>query len=165
MEVEPPLFSWIIILINVIIGFMTKKLFPNENIIISEHFDVHQDWEVPIPAFFIMASIRKIKSIDEFTDEEASEFIKLLRKIRKGMREVLNIKDVYLFQNEDSEHGFHLWIFPRYDWMDEFGKKIQSVRPIIEHAKSEMLDESTINEVKEAAQKMKAYMSEFKKDL
>ncbi len=78
------------------------------------------------------------------------------------MRELLNIDEVYLFQNEDTEHGFHFWIFPRYDWMDKFGRKIQSVRPIIEFSKTNMLESSTIKDVKETARKMRDYMSNFK---
>lgn len=74
-----------------------KKLFPNETVIITNHFDVHQDWEVPIPGFFIIATKRKIRSISEFTSQEAEEFINLIIKLRKGMEEVLNIKDVYFF--------------------------------------------------------------------
>lgn len=138
-----------------------KMLFPKENIIITKYFDVHQDWEVPIPGFFIIASLRKIKSISEFTDEEANEFIDLIRNIRKGMKDILKIKEVYLFQNEDTGHDFHLWMFPRHDWMEKFGKKIQSVRPIINYAKENMLDDNVAGEVKEYVQKMKNFMTQF----
>ena len=100
-----------------------KILFPNENIITTKLFDVAQDWEVPISGFFIIAPLRKLKSVDQFTDEEAIEFIHLIRKVRKGMRDVLRIEEVYFFQNEDTEHGFHLWIFPLHKWMEKFGKK------------------------------------------
>jgi diadenosine tetraphosphate (Ap4A) HIT family hydrolase len=138
-----------------------KKLFPHLEVIVTKNFDVHQDWEVPIPGFFVLASNRKIRSICEFTDEESADFMNILRKIRKGMYDVLNVKDVYLYQNEDSEHGFNLWIFPRYDWMEQFGIKIQSVRPIIDYAKENMVNEKVFIEVKEYAQKMKKYMKEF----
>ena len=138
-----------------------KILFPNENIITTDLFSVNQDWEVPIPGFFIIAPLRKLKSIDEFTDDEASEFINLTRKIRKGMRDVLKIDDVYFFQNEDSEHGFHLWIFPRYKWMEKFGRKIQSVRPIMNYAKKNMLNKDVFVEVRENVRKMKEFMSDF----
>ena len=138
-----------------------KILFPNENIITAKYFDVHQDWEVPISGFFIVAPLRKLKSIDEFTDEEAIEFINLIRKVRKGMRNVLKIEEVYFFQNEDTEHGFHLWIFPRHKWMEKFGRKIQSVRPIMNHAKENMLSDDVFNEVKEYVKKMKEFMSDF----
>ncbi len=138
-----------------------KVLFPNENITTTKLFTINQDWEVPIPGFFIVAPIRKVKSIDEFTDEEANEFIILVKIVRKGMREVLKIEEVYLFQNEDSEHGFHLWMFPRHKWMEKFGNKIQSVRPIMIYAKENMLSENVFNEVKDYVKKMKKFMRNF----
>ena len=136
-----------------------KKLVPNEEVANTKHFTVYQDWEVPIPAFFILAPKRKIMSITDFSDEEASEFISLLRQIRKGMKDTLGIKNAYFFQNEDAEHNFHFWIFPRYKWMEKFGRKIQSVRPIMEYAKENMVTDSTVKEVKDCVKKMKRYMS------
>ncbi|MCX6170890.1 MAG: hypothetical protein NTX65_16255 [Ignavibacteriales bacterium] len=138
-----------------------KILFPAENIITTKLFNVGQDWEVPIPGFFIMAPLRNLKSISEFSDEESAEFMKLIRKVRKGMRELLKIEEVYLFQNEDTEHGFHLWIFPRYDWMEKFGRKIESVRPILNYAKEKMANEKVFKEVKDDVKKMKEYMLDF----
>ena len=138
-----------------------KILFPNENIITTNLFNVNQDWEVPIPGFFIIAPLRKLKSIDEFTDEEANEFINLIRKVRKGMRDILKIEEVYFFQNEDSKHGFHLWIFPRYKWMEKFGRKIESVKPIMNYAKEKMLSDDVFKEVRENVKKMEEFMSDF----
>ncbi len=143
---------------------MTEKiLFPRETVIKTNFFNIGQDWEVPIPGFFIIAPLRKIKSISEFTEEEANEFIKLLRKVRDGMREVLKIEEVYLFQNEDSQSGFHFWVFPRHLWMEKFGRRIQSVRPIIDYAKENMLSDEVFNKVKDHVKKMKEYMSDFSK--
>ena len=138
-----------------------KILFPNENIITTKYFDVHQDWEIPIPGFFIIASLRKLKSISEFTDGESIEFINLIRQVRQGMRDVLKIQEVYFFQNEDTEHNFHLWIFPRHDWMQRFGGKIQSVRPIINYAKENMISDDISSEVKNSVKEMKKYMADF----
>ncbi len=136
-----------------------KILFPNETIIKTELFDARQDWETPIPGFFIVASVRKIKSVADFTNKEASEFIRLVCKLRQGMKEALGINDVYLFQNEQtSHHDFHLWIFPRYQWMEQFGRKIESVRPIINYAKENMQNESIFAEVRDCVQKMREYM-------
>lgn len=137
-------------------------LFPNEKIIITKFFDAHQDWRVAIPGFFIIESLRKIRSIAELNSEEAIEFINLIRKIRLGMKDILGIEDVYLFQNEDSKHGFHLWMFPRYQWMEQFGRKIESVRPIMNYAKENMLNEENFQQVKESAAKMRDYMENFK---
>lgn len=135
-----------------------KKIFPNSTVVITNHFDVHQDWEVPIPGFFIVASKRKITSISEFTDIEAQEYIFLIRKLRKGMKEELGIENVCFFQNEDSEHGFHVWVFPRLEWMEDFGKKIESVRPIIQHAKKNMNTKEVHTQVEEYVKNMKKYM-------
>lgn len=136
-----------------------KLLFPDEKIIVTKYFDIHQDQEIPIPGFFIIASKRKINSITDFTEQESKEFINLLIKVRKAMRDILKINEVYLFQNEDSDHGFHLWIFPRLVWMDKFGRKIQSVRPIINYAKENLTDKENIDKVKEYVKQMKEFIS------
>ena len=139
---------------------MDKYLFKNEIIISTNLFILEQDWEVPIEWSFVIASSRKIRSISEFTTEEWVEFMKILKKIRKWMNDVLWIEDVYFFQNEDTEHSFHLWIFPRHKWMEKFWRKIESVRPIMKFAQKNMLDKENIENVKRAVIKMKEY---FKK--
>jgi len=119
---------------------MKEKLFPNEKIIVTEYFDVHQDWGVPIPGFFIIASRKGRVSLDEFEDREAEEFFNLVRKLRKGMRDVLGIKTACLFQDEETHHNlFHFWIFPRYEWMEKFGTKIESIRPIVNFSRENMI--------------------------
>ncbi|MFH1474035.1 MAG: diadenosine tetraphosphate hydrolase [Candidatus Aenigmatarchaeota archaeon] len=138
-----------------------EKLFPDETIITTNHFEVGQDWEIPIPGFFIISSKRKINSVADLNEEESKEFIKLLINLRRGMKEVLKIKDVYLFQNEDSEHKFHLWIFPRHGWMERFGRKIESVRPIMNYAKENMKNDKIIEEVKISVNKIREYMKSF----
>lgn len=136
---------------------MSKLLFPNEVILETELFRVAQDWEVPIPGFFIVSAKRGIRSIIDLTDKEAEEFIKVVRHVRQAMKDTLNIKEVYLFQNEDSKHGFHLWMFPRHDWMETFGRKIESVKTIMAYAEENMNNENAINEVKKAVKKMREH--------
>lgn len=52
-----------------------RKIF-DEHIISGKYFEVHQDWEVPIPAFFVMVPINEPlrSSIDQFSEEELIEF-------------------------------------------------------------------------------------------
>jgi len=139
---------------------MSKNiLFKNEDIFDNKHFNIGQDWETPIPAFFILRTKRNIHSIADLTNEESLEFITILRKVRIGMKKILKIKNIYLFQNEDAKSGFHIWIFPRYDWMEEFGRKIQSVRPIMDYAEKNLVNESMIKEVKDSVQKMQEFMN------
>jgi diadenosine tetraphosphate (Ap4A) HIT family hydrolase len=135
-----------------------RILFPNAKVLKTKLIDIHQDWEVPIPAFFIISLNRKVRTFAEFNDQELWEFIKYLQILRKGMQEILKIEDVYFFQNEDTEHGFHFWVFPRFAWMEKFGIKIQSVRPIMEFAKENLISEEKIKEVEVVAEKMKIYM-------
>ncbi len=132
-------------------------LFPNEIILETENFIVAQDWEVPIVGFFILSTKRKIRSISELTPDEALEFGPLLVKVRKAMQEVLGIDTVYVFQNEDTAHGFHVWLFPRHQWMEQFGYKIQSVRPIMEHSQNQTITDALLLEVRTAVQEMQKH--------
>jgi len=96
--------------------------------------------------------------VDEFTKEERADFIEFLYRLRKTMREALDIQVVYLIQEEDTSHHFHVWIFPRYDWMAEkFGRKIQSVRPIMEYARENMKTLDNLKNIDEAVKKIKKY--------
>ncbi len=72
------------------------------------------------------------------------------------MKDVLGISVVYLFENEDTPHYFHLWVFPRHKWMEKFGKKIESVRPIMNYAKEKMCTEKNFEDVRKAVEKMRA---------
>lgn len=137
-----------------------KVLFPNDIILKTETFNVGQDWEVPIEAFFIIGANDKTKrSFQDFSSEELHELVDVLKKVRVTMEQVLNIKDVYIFQNEDTEHGFHVWMFPRHDWMEKFGRKIESVRPIMNTAVAERSVEPYISEVRQVAEKLRSHLN------
>lgn len=113
----------------------------------SEHFHVHQDVAYPIKGLMIVASKRHVKCLDELTEEEKFDYINVLSKIRQAQREVLGIKYVYYFYNEDTTHHFHTWMVPRYDWMYEFGRSVESVRPILLHARNQMNHKENVLEV------------------
>lgn len=139
------------------------KLFPNLSVAQSKFFDAHQDWLIPIPAFFIIApkkEERKISSWDDFSEEEAKDFVLLLKEVRAAMREVLDIQTVYTIQNEDTEHNFHVWLFPRYPWMEKFGRGIDSVRAIMNHAREERNTKEIRNKVKKAAEEVETFMQQ-----
>jgi diadenosine tetraphosphate (Ap4A) HIT family hydrolase len=74
--------------------------------------------------------------LDELTDEERLDYINTLTKIRKAQREILGIDYVYYFYNEDTTHHFHTWLVPRYKWMNEFGRSVESVRPVLLNARN-----------------------------
>ena len=134
---------------------MTKKYpFTDLEIIRTKNFNLWQDWEKPIAGFFILAPNRDIKYIDEFTKEESYEFMDILIKTKKLMRQKLNIDSVYIYENESMDR-FHLWIFPQLEWMKKFWEWIESVRPIMNYAKENMFTEKNIIEVKKYVEIMK----------
>lgn len=115
---------------------------PNGGVIIeTEYFHAHQDVAYPIKGLVILASKRHVKCFDELTAGEKIDYIDVLTKIRKAQREVLGIEYVYYFYNEDTTHHFHTWMVPRYEWMYKFGRSVESVRPVLLHARNEMNDE------------------------
>ncbi|WP_340372027.1 diadenosine tetraphosphate hydrolase [Peribacillus sp. FSL E2-0218] len=120
-------------------------------IIETEYFHAHQDVAYPIKGLIILASKRHIKCLDELTEEEKIDYINLLTKIRKAQRTVLNIEYVYYFYNEDTTHHFHTWMVPRYEWMYEFGRSVESVRPILLHSRNHLNSEENSKEVLLAA--------------
>ncbi|MYL48079.1 diadenosine tetraphosphate hydrolase [Halobacillus litoralis] len=112
----------------------------------TEHFHAHQDVAYPIRGLVIVASKRHIKGLDELTEDEQQDYITFLTKIRKAQRETLGIEHVYYFYNEDTTHHFHLWMVPRYDWMYEFGRSVESVRPVLLHARENEKDHAHVLE-------------------
>ena len=121
---------------------------PDGGVVIeTEHFHAHQDVAYPIKGLIILASKRHIYGFDELTEEEKMDYINLLTEIRKAQREVLGIEHVYYFYNEDTTHHFHTWMVPRYEWMNDFGRSVESLRPVLHHARNEMNDQENVNEV------------------
>ncbi|AMO85879.1 diadenosine tetraphosphate hydrolase [Solibacillus isronensis] len=126
----------------------------------TQYFHAHQDVAYPIKGLIILASKRHIKSFDELTEEEKTDYIHVLTKIRQAQREILNIEYVYYFYNEDTFHHFHTWMVPRYEWMYEFGRSIESVRPALLHARNHMNDTKNMEEVMTAINLLKKELNE-----
>ncbi|MBT4153760.1 MAG: diadenosine tetraphosphate hydrolase [Candidatus Magasanikbacteria bacterium] len=142
-------------------AIVNRNVTPPGALPVSDFFDAHQDYEVPIPGFIILASKRHIQSVDEFTKEEQQDFIQFLSRLRKAMRESLGIEKVELIQDEDTRHHFHMWLFPRYDWMEEkFGRKIESIRPAMKYAQENMKTEENLATIKESVQKLKTFLEQ-----
>ncbi len=113
----------------------------------TNYFHAHQDVAYPIKGLIIVASKRHIKCFDELTEEEMIDYMQVLSKIRKAQRDVLGIEYVYYFYNEDTTHHFHTWMVPRYEWMHEFGRSVESVRPVLLYARKKMNTNENIQEV------------------
>ncbi|MGG4265018.1 HIT family protein [Peribacillus simplex] len=124
-------------------------------IVESEYFHAHQDVAYPIEGLVILASKRHIKCFDELNDLEKVDYINLLSKIRKAQRGVLGIEHVYYFYNEDTTHHFHTWMVPRYNWMYEFGRSVESVRPVLLHARNRLNNAENLKSVMEGIEALK----------
>lgn len=120
----------------------------------TEYFHAHQDVAYPIKGLIILASKRHVTCLDELTEAEQMDYIRILTKIRRAQRKVLDIEHVYYFYNEDTTHHFHTWMVPRYEWMYEFGRSVESVRPVLLHARNHLNDEDNVKEVMAAIEKL-----------
>jgi len=128
----------------------------------TEHFEVTQDIETPIPGFMILSSKAHLKGIGDFSKELRAEYIEFLYKIRKAMKTALGVDYTDLIQDEDSiktiSH-FHMWLFPRYPWMDRFGSGIVSILPIIKYARENMKMPANLKKVAMAGKKLKEFLA------
>jgi diadenosine tetraphosphate (Ap4A) HIT family hydrolase len=113
----------------------------------TRNFHAHQDMTVPVPGLVIVAARRHVRCLDELTDEETNELLPLVSVIRRAQRTALGIEHVYYFYNEDTPAHFHLWMVPRHDWMAQFGRSIESVRPAFLHARESFSNPEGLAEV------------------
>ncbi|EQB86821.1 diadenosine tetraphosphate (Ap4A) HIT family hydrolase [Clostridium punense] len=121
----------------------------------TENFVLHQDPDVPLSGFLIVAAKNHIRSIAELTLEESTELFQLVYKARVAMKEVCGINEVTIIQEERSGH-FHLWLLPRYQWMnDKFGNSLNNIREIMNYSKENLKTENDIDAVLLAVEKLR----------
>ncbi|KKI92912.1 diadenosine tetraphosphate hydrolase [Bacillus sp. SA1-12] len=125
----------------------------------TDYFHAHQDVAYPIKGLIILASKRHFTCFDELTEAEKLDYINTLSRIRHAQRKVLRIDYVYYFYNEDTTHHFHTWMVPRYEWMEKFGRSVESVRPVLLHARNEMNTEENSREVMNALNALREELS------
>lgn len=140
---------------------LTSGLVEPDGGVIGEtaYFHAHQDVAYPIKGLVIVASKRHVISLDELTEVERQDYISFLAKIRKAQRAALGIRHVYYFYNEDTTHHFHTWMVPRYGWMEPFGRSIESVRPVLLHARKQMNDGKSRAEMNDGIQRLTAELN------
>ncbi|WP_123040170.1 HIT family protein [Cohnella candidum] len=132
-------------------------------IVETDLFHAHQDVAYPIRGLVILASKRHFYGMDELTQQEQAEFIWLVHTIRQKQRELLGIEHVYYFYNEDTTHHFHLWMVPRYEWMNAFGRSVESLRPVLLHARNELNTEENLKDVLESIEILREGLKDFKR--
>lgn len=126
----------------------------------TENFIIQQDLEVPIEGFLVIVSKKHIRSISELRMNEMVELSELIYKSRKVLEEIDDLTDVTIIQEERSKH-FHVWLFPRYKWIDEkFENSLPAIREIMEYARNNLKTDAQIGKVLRIAEMVK---SEFSK--
>jgi len=121
----------------------------------TKNFVLHQDPEVPIKGFLIIASKKHIQSIAQITPEEASELFDLIYRARLAMKATVGINEVSIIQEERSGH-FHLWLLPRHEWMnDKFANSLSSIREMMNYAKENLKTKDNIDEIIFVVNKLK----------
>ncbi len=144
---EPPCLSCAIVS-----GRSTPVVSP---IVETAYFHAHQDVAYPIPGQVIVAARRHVKCLDELSASEAEELLPLMVRIRRVQRSELGIEHTYYFYNEDTMHHFHVWMVPCYEWMKQFGRSIEAVRPALVHARDTIRSPQLVAEVESAANRLR----------
>ncbi|MCL2323738.1 MAG: HIT family hydrolase, partial [Oscillospiraceae bacterium] len=125
----------------------------------TQNFVLHQDPEIPIKNFLIIAAKKHIKSIVELSTEQNVELFDLCYKARKALLSFKDITDCKLIQEEQSGH-FHLWILPRYGWMNEkFDNSLTFVRPIMKYARENHKTQDNLNEIVTSVERLRKIMN------
>ena len=116
----------------------------------NDKFTLSQDWELPIPGFFIVSPKRCVANFAEFTLEERAEMFEIVDKTIKILKEnnVCNGFNV-IFEEKQGRH-FHIWIMPRHEWMSDLvGDIIDNIGEIFEYAKNNLRTTESFEKIKQ----------------
>jgi len=126
-------------------------------------FVVEQDFEVPIPGFFVISSRRHIKGFADFNDDEKKEFIEILCKVRRGMEKELGIELIDLLFRESiissrkNPSHFHVALLPSMPWMKKMPGYCYSA--MLDYAKKNLKTKNNLKKVDVCIEKMKRYLA------
>ena len=127
----------------------------------NERFTLSQDWELPIQGFFIVSLKRHIEKLSELTTDERNEMFYIVDKTVKILREN-NICDRfdYIFEERPNRH-LHVWILPRYNWMDDIVDHIiYNIGIIFDYAKKNFRNDENYKKIKEITEIVKSSFNE-----
>lgn len=123
----------------------------------NDRFTLSQDWELPIQGFFIVSPKRHIEKLSELTTDERNEMFSIVDKTVKILRDN-NICDRfdYIFEEKENRH-LHVWILPRYNWMNEIVDDIiGNIRIIFDYAKENFRNDENYKKIKEITEIVKS---------
>lgn len=115
----------------------------------NDRFTLSQDWELPIQGFFIVSPKRHIEKLCELTKDERNEMFEIVDKTVKILRDnKICEKFDYIFEEKENRH-LHVWILPRYNWMNKIVNDIiDNIGIIFEYAKTNFRNDENYEEIK-----------------
>ena len=114
----------------------------------DELFTIAQDFELPIPGFIVIAPKRCVEFFNDLTNEERTKIFDLVNKVIKILKEN-NICDRFnvIFEEKKGRH-FHIWIMPRYKWMEEVSGSItRNIGKVFTYAKDNFKNQETYDKI------------------
>lgn len=126
----------------------------------TPYFEITHDFEIPIPGFFIINSKRHFAGFADFTDHETRDFSAFLVRVRKALKEALDIHNITIIQEEKTANShFHVWLFPWQDWMVKVGSGLSSIRPILEYARAHHETDGILREIEKKSKLLKEHLA------
>ena len=115
----------------------------------NDRFTLSQDWELPIQGFFIVSPKRHIEKLCELTKDERNEMFEIVDKTVKILRDnKICERFDYIFEERQNRH-LHVWILPRYNWMNKIVNDIiDNIGIILEYAKTNFRNDENYEEIK-----------------
>jgi diadenosine tetraphosphate (Ap4A) HIT family hydrolase len=137
-----------------------EVLSPGGIIAETKNFRLDQDPEIPIKGFLIISSKSHIRSISQLSSEESRELFDLVYRARIALNSISDIKEVTIIQEERSGH-FHLWLLPRYEWMNErFANSLSTVREIMAYSKNNLKSDENIESILLEVEKIRKILND-----
>lgn len=123
----------------------------------NEKFTLSQDWELPIPGFFVVSPTQKhIEELNELDDDSRNDMFRLVNKTIEVLKQN-NVCDRFnIIMEEKPGVHFHIWIMPRHKWMEErFGKITYNIEKIFTFAKNNLKTKENLEKIKEISDILK----------
>lgn len=114
----------------------------------NENFTLSQDWELPIKGFMFVSPKRHVETLSELTDEERYEMFTIVNTTVNYLRKNKVCDNYnYVIEEKPGRH-LHVWIMPRYKWMEDVSKGIiKNIGDIFTFAKENFRNKENYQEI------------------
>lgn len=107
-----------------------------------------QDWELPIPGFFVISPNKHASRISEIDEDVKLKMNQLASETIKILEEHDICEGYNLISEEKPGRHYHIWLMPRHKWMrDKFDNIMTNIGPIFEYAKTNLRTEETYTNI------------------